>query len=67
MHGPPLIFARVKERDPDQFEFFQAFEEVADSLQPLFDKDSRYLQVLKTMAEPELGMAVLSIPQSLSV
>jgi glutamate dehydrogenase (NADP+) len=47
------ILKEVKDRDPDQLEFFQAVEEVAISLRPLFEKRPHYLDVLRVMVEPE--------------
>ncbi|KAK1443368.1 nADP-specific glutamate dehydrogenase 1-related protein [Babesia gibsoni] len=44
---------RIHERDPNQPEFLQAFDEVLESLLPLFKQDARYLQVLEHVAEPE--------------
>ncbi|GIX62747.1 NADP-specific glutamate dehydrogenase [Babesia caballi] len=43
----------VRRRDPEQPEFLQAFDEVLESLTPVFEEDARYLEVLKHVAEPE--------------
>ncbi|KAL6058525.1 NADP-dependent glutamate dehydrogenase [Balamuthia mandrillaris] len=53
--GSPVfsLFEKAKQRDPDQKEFLQAFEEVLESLQPLLEREPKYLQVLERMAEPE--------------
>jgi len=47
------LLAKVKARDPEQREFLQAFEEVLDSLKPVFEKNEKYLAVMETIAEPE--------------
>lgn len=40
------LFKKVQQRDPDQREFLQAFEEVLQSLKPVFEKDETYLAVM---------------------
>lgn len=45
--------AKVHKRDPDQVEFLQAFDEVLESLAPVFEKDPKYIDVLEHVAEPE--------------
>lgn len=47
------LYAKVEHRDPHQYEFLQAFQEVLDSLKPVFEKDDRYLSVMETIVEPE--------------
>lgn len=47
------LYEKVRQRDPDQTEFLQAFDEVLQSLKPVFVKDERYLSVMETMVEPE--------------
>jgi len=47
------LYEKVKARDGEQSEFLQAFEEVLQSLTPVFKKDERYLAVMETIAEPE--------------
>lgn len=47
------LLKKVQHRDPNQTEFLQAFEEVLDSLKPVFEKDERYLAVMETIVEPE--------------
>ena len=48
-------FDRVKLRDPDQPEFHQAVWEVLETLEPVFDKNSRYKEarILERITEPE--------------
>eukprot|EP00483_Globobulimina_turgida_P001056 UN01058 len=46
-------FKKVASRDPDQPEFLQAVKEVVDSLQPLFNKYPKYIDVLPAVCEPE--------------
>ena len=48
-------FDRVKLRDPDQPEFHQAVWEVFETLEPVFDKNSRYKEarILERITEPE--------------
>lgn len=47
------LFEKVRQRDPDQTEFLQAFDEVLQSLKPVFEKNERYLSVMETIVEPE--------------
>lgn len=47
------ILAKVKARDPDQREFFQAVEEVLLSLEPVLAKHPKYCTVLERLCEPE--------------
>ena len=48
-------FDRVKLRDPDQPEFHQAVWEVLETLEPVFEKNSRYKEerILERITEPE--------------
>jgi len=43
----------VKNRDPDQKEFYQAVEEVLNTLKPVFEKNEEYVPVMERMLEPE--------------
>ncbi|GBU09727.1 glutamate dehydrogenase [Gammaproteobacteria bacterium] len=45
----------IKHRDPDQFEFHQAVEEVLHSIWPFLEKNPKYLQqgILERIVEPE--------------
>ena len=45
--------ATIKQRDPNQPEFFQAAEEVISSIRPVLVKHPKYLKVLKAVCEPE--------------
>lgn len=47
------LYQKIQKRDPDQKEFLQAFEEVLQSLKPVFEKNEKYLAVMETIAEPE--------------
>jgi len=47
------LYNKVAVRDGEQKEFLQAFEEVLQSLKPVFEKDEKYLAVMETIAEPE--------------
>ena len=47
------IYERVIARDPDQPEFHQAVEEVLDSLAPVIEDNSDYMDVVMGMVEPE--------------
>ncbi len=49
------IMAMVQARDPHECEFHQAVGEVAESVQPIFDRNPRYRQarVLERITEPE--------------
>jgi glutamate dehydrogenase (NADP+) len=47
------ILKIVKKRDPHQPEFFQAVEEVVNSIKPVFDKKPAYLRVMERLVEPE--------------
>lgn len=51
------LFKKVEQRDPGQTEFLQAFEEVLQSLKPVFEKNEEYLAVMETMVEPERVLA----------
>lgn len=44
---------KIHLRDPGETEFLQAFDEVLESLMPIFEDDARYLDVLEHIAEPE--------------
>ncbi|GBE60318.1 glutamate dehydrogenase (NADP+) [Babesia ovata] len=44
---------RVRKRGPEEREFLQAFDEVVESLMPVFKQDVRYIEVLEHIAEPE--------------
>ncbi|KAJ3439493.1 nadp-specific glutamate dehydrogenase 1-related [Anaeramoeba flamelloides] len=43
----------VKKRDPNQTEFYQAVEEVVKTLEPVFEKDEKYVKVMEQILEPE--------------
>ncbi|GAW82928.1 glutamate dehydrogenase [Plasmodium gonderi] len=47
------LHERVKQRNKNEPEFLQAFEEVLNSLKPVFKKNNVYLGVLENIAEPE--------------
>lgn len=47
------IYRAVEARDPNQPEFLQAVEEILESLEPLFAKYPKYLNVFHTSCEPE--------------
>jgi len=47
------MLALVKERDPNQEEFYQAVEEVVGTLAPLFEAEPKYVDVMKRIIEPE--------------
>jgi glutamate dehydrogenase (NADP+) len=47
------LYNKVAARDPEQKEFLQAFEEVLQSLKPVFEKNDKYLAIMETIAEPE--------------
>lgn len=47
------ILNKVKSRDPDQAEFLQAVEEILYSLEPMFERNHKYLKVFEMMCEPE--------------
>jgi len=47
------IYRAVEARDPNQQEFLQAVEEILESLEPLFAKYPKYLNVFHTSCEPE--------------
>merc|ERR1712168_284396 len=47
------FYEGVKSRDPHQVEFLQAVDEVLESLQPLFKKYPKYLDVIPVVCEPE--------------
>jgi glutamate dehydrogenase/leucine dehydrogenase len=47
------ILEILKQRDPNQTEFLQAAEEVLISLEPVFQKDPKYVDVMVRLAEPE--------------
>ncbi|EDO07392.1 Glutamate/Leucine/Phenylalanine/Valine dehydrogenase family protein [Babesia bovis T2Bo] len=44
---------RVQQRNNGEYEFIQAFDEVMESLRPIFLEDVRYLDVLEHLSEPE--------------
>lgn len=48
-----VLYEKVKARDPDQTEFLQAVDEVLESLEPLFEKYPKYLNVVEAICEPE--------------
>lgn len=43
----------MADRDPDQQEFLSAVHEVANSLEPVFDKKPELLKALEVLCEPE--------------
>merc|ERR1712038_646740 len=47
------VYRAVGARDPNQAEFLQAVEEILESLEPLFNKYPKYLNVFHTSCEPE--------------
>ncbi len=49
------IISRIIGRDPDQFEFHQALQEVIESVKPVLDRNYEYRQqaVLNRVTEPE--------------
>ena len=47
------VYDSVIARDPDQPEFHQAVEEVLDSLGPVIEANPEYIDVVKSMVEPE--------------
>eukprot|EP00850_Spirogloea_muscicola_P023113 SM000329S12576 [mRNA] locus=s329:34163:38216:- [translate_table: standard] len=47
------VLEKVRARDSWQGAFLQAVEEVVGTLQPVFDKDPKYLTVLERLCEPE--------------
>ncbi|AXH10691.1 NADP-specific glutamate dehydrogenase [Malaciobacter halophilus] len=49
------VFNYLKRSSPSQTEFYQAAEEVLESLRPLIEKDSRYLKhkIIERIVEPE--------------
>lgn len=49
------VFETVKSRNPNEFEFHQAVEEIFDSLVPVFAKHPKYMQhgILERIVEPE--------------
>ena len=47
------ILEEMYVRDPHQSEFLNAVNEVAKSIQPLLDRDERYVPVFAQMCEPE--------------
>eukprot|EP00736_Rhodelphis_marinus_P006832 Rmarinus@m.12146 len=51
--GLAEITSRVEQRNKGETEFLQAFDEVSSTLQPLFEKEPKYLPVLEAMSEPE--------------
>eukprot|EP01028_Stygiella_incarcerata_P012520 TRINITY_DN78118_c0_g1_i1.p1 TRINITY_DN78118_c0_g1~~TRINITY_DN78118_c0_g1_i1.p1 ORF type:complete len:445 (+),score=95.11 TRINITY_DN78118_c0_g1_i1:429-1763(+) len=55
------ILAVLKKRDPHQPEFFQAAEEVFRTLEPVFKKDPKYLDVAIRLLEP-VRMIVFRVP-----
>lgn len=44
---------RIRQRDPHEPEFLQAFEDVVNSLKPVLEQKPYYIEVLQTLAEPE--------------
>jgi glutamate dehydrogenase (NADP+) len=57
------ILNQIKERDPEQFEFHQAVEEVMDSVKPVLDRNLEYRQqaILERITEPE-RMILFRVP-----
>lgn len=49
------IVNQIKEKDPEQYEFHQAVEEVVESVKPVLDRNLEYRQqsVLQRITEPE--------------
>ncbi|MBW1866341.1 MAG: glutamate dehydrogenase, partial [Deltaproteobacteria bacterium] len=49
------ILQSIKERDPGEKEFFQAVQEVVETVQPVLDRNPEYrkLAVLQRITEPE--------------
>ena len=47
------VYDNVISRDPNQPEFHQAVEEVLDSLGPVIEANPEYIDVVKSMVEPE--------------
>jgi glutamate dehydrogenase (NADP+) len=47
------LYKDIAARDPDQTEFLQAVQEVLYTMGPIFERDSRYLDVMRRLAEPE--------------
>ncbi|MGB3209518.1 MAG: NADP-specific glutamate dehydrogenase [Desulforhopalus sp.] len=49
------IFSQIKDRDPEQYEFHQAVQEVFESVRPVFDRNPVYRQqaILFRITEPE--------------
>eukprot|EP00831_Metopus_contortus_P031028 TRINITY_DN2537_c0_g1_i2.p1 TRINITY_DN2537_c0_g1~~TRINITY_DN2537_c0_g1_i2.p1 ORF type:complete len:475 (+),score=139.44 TRINITY_DN2537_c0_g1_i2:121-1545(+) len=47
------IWDEVIHRDPHQKEFLQAVEEVLETLEPVFKKNPKYLNVMRQLIEPE--------------
>ena len=43
------ILDKVRARDPNQAEFLQAVEEVFESLEPLMEKEPKYLRVSRNL------------------
>lgn len=47
------LLAKVRARDPHQPEFLQAVEEVLQSLEPVFERDRKYVKIFERLVEPE--------------
>lgn len=47
------LINKIKARDPHQPEFIQAMGEVVESLEPVFEKNPKYIEVMARIAEPE--------------
>lgn len=43
----------LRRRDPHEAEFLQAADEVLASLEPVFERDPRYVEVMERLVEPE--------------
>lgn len=51
------LYEDIKRRDPHQVEFLQAFKEVLNTLTPVIKNNPKYLEILRTIAEPERMVA----------
>jgi hypothetical protein len=51
--GLKRVLQAVQHRDPDQPEFLSAVKEVAQSLQPVFERQPELLRAFEVMCEPE--------------
>ncbi len=49
------VVTKVKERNPNEPEFYQAVEELAESLIPILSKHAKYMEnaILERMVEPD--------------